>query len=85
MCQRDLIPFLAIAFLIAWGVLALYIFASQTMVRLSYDPNRRHNAGHDPMLVFTSSFFRTNKTALHRQGRKRGQRSSDLPPVFPAG
>lgn len=34
MRQRDLIPFFAIAFLIAWGILGLYIFASETMVRL---------------------------------------------------
>lgn len=34
MRQRDLIPFFALAFLIAWGILALYIFASETMVRL---------------------------------------------------
>ena len=34
MPQRDLIPFFAMTFLIAWGILALYLFASQTMVRL---------------------------------------------------
>ena len=34
MRQRDLIPFFAMAFLIAWGILALYMFASETMVRL---------------------------------------------------
>ena len=34
MQQRDLIPFFAISFLIAWGILGLYIFASDTMVRL---------------------------------------------------
>jgi hypothetical protein len=37
MRQRDLIPFFAMAFLIAWGILALYMFASETMVRLSED------------------------------------------------
>lgn len=34
MRQRDLIPFFAMAFLVAWGILALYMFASETMVRL---------------------------------------------------
>jgi len=34
MRQRDLIPFFAMTFLIAWGILALYIFASETMARL---------------------------------------------------
>jgi membrane protease YdiL (CAAX protease family) len=34
MRQRDLIPFFAMAFLIAWGILGLYMFASDTMVRL---------------------------------------------------
>lgn len=34
MRNRDLIPFFAITFLIAWGILALYIFASDVMVRL---------------------------------------------------
>ena len=34
MRQRDLIPFFAMAFLIAWGILALYMFASASMVRL---------------------------------------------------
>ena len=34
MRQRDLIPFFSMAFLIAWGILALYIFASEPMVRL---------------------------------------------------
>jgi hypothetical protein len=34
MRQRDLIPFFAMAFLIAWGILALYMFASETMARL---------------------------------------------------
>lgn len=32
--QRDLIPFLTMAFLIAWGILGLYIFAPETMVGL---------------------------------------------------
>jgi len=34
MRQRDLIPFFAMTFLIAWGILGLYVFASDTMVRL---------------------------------------------------
>lgn len=34
MRQRDLIPFFSMAFLIAWGILALYILASEPMVRL---------------------------------------------------
>lgn len=34
MRQRDLIPFFAIAFLIAWGILGLYMFASEPMVQL---------------------------------------------------
>ena len=34
MRQADLIPFLAMTFLIAWGILGLYICASETMVRL---------------------------------------------------
>jgi uncharacterized protein len=34
MRQPVLIPFFAMTFLIAWGILALYIFASETMVRL---------------------------------------------------
>ena len=34
MRQLDLIPFFAMAYLIAWGILALYMFASETMVRL---------------------------------------------------
>ena len=34
MHQRDLIPFLTMAFLIAWGILGLYIFAPETMVGL---------------------------------------------------
>lgn len=34
MRQRDLIPFFTMTFLIAWGILGLYIFASETMVRL---------------------------------------------------
>ena len=34
MRQRDLIPFFAMAFLIAWGILGLYMFALETMVRL---------------------------------------------------
>ena len=34
MRQRDLIPFFAMTFLIAWGILALYMFASETMARL---------------------------------------------------
>ena len=34
MRQRDLISFFAMTFLIAWGILALYIFASETMARL---------------------------------------------------
>lgn len=34
MRQRDLIPFFFLAFLIAWGILGLYLFASETMVRL---------------------------------------------------
>jgi hypothetical protein len=34
MRQRDLIPFFALAFMIAWGILALFIFASEMMVRL---------------------------------------------------
>jgi membrane protease YdiL (CAAX protease family) len=34
MNQRDLIPFLVMAFLIAWGILGLYMFASDTMVQL---------------------------------------------------
>ena len=34
MRQRDLIPFFTMTFLIAWGILGLYIFASGTMVRL---------------------------------------------------
>jgi hypothetical protein len=32
--QSDLISFFAITFVIAWGILVLYIFASETMVRL---------------------------------------------------
>ncbi len=32
--QRDLFVFFAMAFLIAWGILGFYIFASETMVRL---------------------------------------------------
>lgn len=34
MRQRDLIPFFLIAFLIAWGILGLYLFAPDTMARL---------------------------------------------------
>lgn len=34
MRERDLIPFFTMAFLIAWGILGLYIFASEMMVRL---------------------------------------------------
>ena len=34
MHKRDLIPFFAMAFLLAWGILALYMFASESMVRL---------------------------------------------------
>ena len=34
MRERDLIPFFTMAFIIAWGILGLYIFASETMVRL---------------------------------------------------
>ncbi len=34
MRQRDLIPFFVVAFMIAWGVLGLYMFASEAMVRL---------------------------------------------------
>ncbi|MFN2358542.1 MAG: CPBP family intramembrane glutamic endopeptidase [Desulfotignum sp.] len=34
MRQRDLIPFFTMTFLIAWGILGLYIFASETMVQL---------------------------------------------------
>lgn len=34
MRQRDLIPFFTMTFLIAWGILGLYIFASETMARL---------------------------------------------------
>jgi len=34
MRQRDLIPFFAITFLIAWGILALYVFAPEPMTRL---------------------------------------------------
>ena len=33
MRERDLIPFFTMAFLIAWGILGLYIFASEPMVR----------------------------------------------------
>ena len=33
MRQRDLIPFFAMAFLISWGILALYIFVPEPMVR----------------------------------------------------
>jgi len=31
--QRDLIPFFAMAFLICWGILALYIFVPEPTVR----------------------------------------------------
>ena len=34
MRQTDLIPFFTITFIIAWGILGLYIFASEAMVRL---------------------------------------------------
>jgi membrane protease YdiL (CAAX protease family) len=34
MRQTDLIPFFSITFVIAWGILGLYIFSSETMVRL---------------------------------------------------
>lgn len=34
MRQRDLIPFFSMAFLIAWGILGLYMFAPDFMVRL---------------------------------------------------
>jgi uncharacterized protein len=34
MRQTDLIPFFTMTFVIAWGILGLYIFASETMVRL---------------------------------------------------
>jgi hypothetical protein len=34
MRQRDLIPFFTMTFLIAWGILGLYIFASEIMIRL---------------------------------------------------
>jgi len=34
MLQRDLIPFFAMTFVITWGILGLYIFASETMVNL---------------------------------------------------
>ncbi|MCF7837376.1 MAG: CPBP family intramembrane metalloprotease [Candidatus Marinimicrobia bacterium] len=33
MRPRDLLPFFGLTFLIAWGILALYIFASEMMVR----------------------------------------------------
>lgn len=34
MSDRDLIPFFVMAFVIAWGVLWLYMFASEQMIRL---------------------------------------------------
>jgi membrane protease YdiL (CAAX protease family) len=34
MRQTDLIPFFAMTFVIAWGILGLYIFAAESMVRL---------------------------------------------------
>jgi membrane protease YdiL (CAAX protease family) len=34
MRQNDLIPFFTLTFAITWGILGLYIFASETMVRL---------------------------------------------------
>ncbi len=34
MRQRDLIPFFTMTFIIAWGILGLYIFASEIMIRL---------------------------------------------------
>jgi uncharacterized protein len=34
MRERDLIPFFAMSFLIAWSVFGLYLFAAETMVRL---------------------------------------------------
>lgn len=34
MRDRDLIPFFVMAFVIAWGVLGLYMFASEPMIRL---------------------------------------------------
>jgi hypothetical protein len=34
MRQRDLVPFFVVSFLIAWGILVLYMFASETMARL---------------------------------------------------
>lgn len=42
MRQRDLAPFFAITFLIAWGILGLYVFAQGTMVRLFGDLTGDH-------------------------------------------
>jgi membrane protease YdiL (CAAX protease family) len=42
MRQTDLIPFFTMTFVIAWGILGLYIFASETMVRLFGSLTGRH-------------------------------------------
>lgn len=42
MRRRDLIPFFATAFLICWGILALYIFVSEPMVRWFGDLTGAH-------------------------------------------
>lgn len=42
MRQRDLVPFFAMAFLICWGVLALYIFVSEPMIRWFGDLTGEH-------------------------------------------
>jgi membrane protease YdiL (CAAX protease family) len=42
MRQTDLIPFFTMTFIIAWGILGLYIFASETMVRLFGSLTGRH-------------------------------------------
>ncbi len=40
--ERDLIPFLFMTFAIAWGILALYIFASETMIRVCGNLTGQH-------------------------------------------
>ena len=42
MRQTDLIPFFFITFAVAWGILGLYIFAPDTMVRLFGNLTGRH-------------------------------------------
>jgi len=47
MRQTDLIPFFAMTFIITWGVLGLYIFASETMVNLFGNLTGQHPLYYD--------------------------------------